>query len=199
MKRVLISSGIILVALFMWACENSGNEIISLTASDSLVVAGGSVLLVCTASDDDGDNLSYIWKSASGTLTPSGNEATWVAPLKTGIYFISCTVVDGAGASDAATIAIEVIIGNTEPVIISLTADNTTMSPGGTVSLTCTAEDDDGDILTYSWECTDGSFTPNGSTAIWTAPDSSGTYSISCAVTDGNDGHTIEIIDIAVQ
>ena len=152
MKRVLISFGIILVALFMWACENSGNEIISLTASDSLVVAGGSVLLVCTASDDDGDNLSYIWKSASGTLTPSGSEATWVAPLKTGIYFISCTVVDGAGASDAATIAIEVIIGNTEPVIISLTADNTTMSPGGTVSLTCTAEDDDGDILTYSWE-----------------------------------------------
>jgi len=185
MKRVLISSGIILVALFMWACENSGNEIISLTASDSLVVAGGSVLLVCTATDDDGDNLSYIWKSASGTLTPSGNEATWVAPLKTGIYFISCTVVDGAGASDAATIAIEVIIGNTEPVIISLTADNTTMSPGGTVSLTCTAEDDDGDILTYSWECTDGSFTPNGSTATWTAPDSPGTYSISCTVVDG--------------
>ena len=109
MKRVLISSGIILIALFMWACENSGNEILSLTASDSLVVAGGSVLLVCEATDDDGDNLSYIWKSASGTLTPSGNKATWVAPLKSGIYFISCTVVDGAGASDAATIAIEVI------------------------------------------------------------------------------------------
>ena len=201
MKRVLISFGIILVALFMWACENSGNEIISLTASDSLVVAGGSVLLVCTAADDDGDNLSYIWKSASGTLTPSGNEATWVAPLKTGIYFISCTVVDGAGASDAATIAIEVIIGNTEPVIISLTADNTTMSPGGTVSLTCTAEDDDGDILTYSWECTDGSFTPNGSTATWTAPDSPGTYSISCTVVDGagaSDAATIAIEVIPV-
>ena len=185
MKRVLISSGIILVALFMWACENAGNEILSLTASDSLVVAGGSVLLVCTAADDDGDNLSYIWKSASGTLTPNGNEATWVAPLKTGIYFISCTVVDGAGASDAATIAIEVIIGNTEPVIISLTADNTTMSPGGTVSLTCTAEDDDGDILTYSWECTEGSLAPNDSTATWTASDSPGTYSISCSVFDG--------------
>ena len=110
MKRVLISSGIILMALFMWACENSGNEILELTASDSLVVAGGSVSLVCTATDDDGDNLSYIWKSASGTLAPSGNRATWVAPLKSGIYFISCTVVDGAGGSDAATIAIEVIL-----------------------------------------------------------------------------------------
>ena len=199
MKRVLISSGIILMALFMWACENSGNEILSLTASDALVVAGGSVSLVCTATDDDGDNLSYIWKSASGTLTPSSYRATWVAPFKSGIYFISCTVVDGAGASDAATIAIEVIVVNTEPVIISLTADNTTTPPGDTVSLTCTAEDDDEDILTYSWECTDGSLAPNGSTATWTAPDSPGTYSISCAVRDGNDGHSIGIIDIAVE
>ena len=198
MKRVLISSGIILMALFMWACENSGNEILELTASDSLVVGGGSVSLLCIAADDDGDDLSYIWKCASGTLAPSGNRATWVAPLKSGIYFISCTVVDGAGASDAATIAIEVIKGNTEPVIISLTADNTTTSPGGTVSLTCTAEDDDEDILTYSWECTDGNFAPNGSTATWTAPDSPGTYSISCTVVDGAGGSDAATIAIEV-
>jgi len=38
---------------------------------------------------------------------------------------------------------------NTEPVITSLTADNTTVSPGGTVLLTCTAEDDNDDSLTY--------------------------------------------------
>ena len=202
MKRVLIRSGIILMALFIWTCGdklNSGNEILSLTTSDSLVTGGGSVLLFCTATDEDDDNLGYIWKCASGTLTADGNEATWVAPFTTGIYFISCTVVDGYGASDAATIAIEVIKGNAVPVIISLTADNATVFPDGTVLLTCTAEDDDEDILIYSWECTNGSLTPDGSTATWTAPDSSGTYSISCAVTDGNDGHTIDIIDIAVQ
>ena len=87
---------------------------------------------------------------------------------------------------------------NTEPVITSLTADNTTVSPGGTVLLTCTAEDDNDDSLAYIWECTNGSLVPNGSTATWTAPGSPGTYSISCAVTDGNDGSTMEIIDITV-
>jgi len=87
---------------------------------------------------------------------------------------------------------------NTEPVITSLTADNTTVSPGGTVLLTCTAEDDNDDSLAYVWECTNGSLVPNGSTATWTAPGSPGTYSISCAVTDGNDGSTMEIIDITV-
>ena len=43
MKQVLIRSGIILMALFIWTCGdnmNSGNEILSLTASDSLVTAG---------------------------------------------------------------------------------------------------------------------------------------------------------------
>ncbi len=87
---------------------------------------------------------------------------------------------------------------NTEPVITGLTADNATVSPGGTVLLTCTAEDDNDDSLTYNWECTSGSLVSNGSTATWTAPGSPGTYSISCAVTDGNDGSTMEIIDITV-
>ena len=66
---------------------------------------------------------------------------------------------------------------NAEPVITSLTADNTTVSPGGTILLTCTAEDDNDDDLTYNWECTSGSLVPNGngSTATWTAPGSSGT------------------------
>ena len=199
MKRVLIRSIVILMALFIWTCGdkmNSGNEILSLTASDSLVAGGGSVLLVCTATDEDDDNLGYIWKCASGTLTSDGNEATWVAPLTTGIYFISCTVVDGYGASDAATIAIEVIKGNAVPVIISLTADNTTVFPDGTVLLTCTAEDDDEDILTYSWECTNGSLAPNGNTATWTAPSDSGAHSISCTVNDeygASDAATIAI------
>ena len=199
MKLVLIRSSVILMALFIWTCGdkmNSGNEILSLTASDSLVAGGGSVLLVCTATDEDDDNLGYVWKCASGTLTSDGNEATWVAPLTTGIYFISCTVVDGYGASDAATIAIEVIKGNAVPVIISLTADNTTVFPDGTVLLTCTAEDDDEDILTYSWECTNGSLTPNGNTATWTAPGDSGSHSISCTVNDeygASDAATIAI------
>ena len=41
-------------------------------------------------------------------MTPNGSNATWVAPFKRGTYFISCTVADGYGATDVATIAIEV-------------------------------------------------------------------------------------------
>ena len=98
-----------------------------------------------------------------------------------------------------AALLISCSIFNAEPVITSLTADNIAVSPGGTVALTCIAEDDDEDSLTYTWECTNGSLAPNGSTATWTAPGYPGTYSISCEVTDRNDGSAIEIIDITVQ
>ena len=97
-----------------------------------------------------------------------------------------------------AALLISCSIFNAEPIITSLTADNITVSPGGTVALTCSAEDDDEDSLTYDWACANGSLAPNGSTATWIAPGYPGTYSISCEVTDGNDGSTIEIIDITV-
>ena len=87
---------------------------------------------------------------------------------------------------------------NAEPIITSLTANNITVSPGGIVALTCTAEDDDEDSLIYVWGCTNGSLAPNGSTATWTAPSEQGTFSISCEVVDGNDGSTMEIINITV-
>ena len=90
-------------------------------------------------------------------------------------------------------------IFNSEPVITSLTSNKITVSPGETAVLTCNAEDDDDDGLTYIWGCSNGSLVPNGSIAIWTAPGNQGTYSISCVVTDGNDGNAIEIIDITVQ
>jgi len=90
-------------------------------------------------------------------------------------------------------------IFNSEPVITSLTSNKITVSPGETAVLTCNAEDDDDDGLTYIWGCSNGSLVPNGSIAIWTAPGNQGTYSISCEVTDGNDGNAIEIIDITVQ
>ena len=98
-----------------------------------------------------------------------------------------------------ATLLTSCSIFNAEPVITSLTANRITVSPGGMVILTCNAEDDNKDSLTYIWGCTNGSLMTNGSIAFWTAPGHTGTYSISCEVTDGNDSSTIEIIDIKVQ
>jgi hypothetical protein len=98
--------------LAIWSCAdlyNKSNEIIAITASVKTIEAGNTLKLYCEATDQDGDKLSYIWESGSGSLAQNGDSATWTAPMLTGIYYITCTVADDYGASDVASIAIKVV------------------------------------------------------------------------------------------
>ena len=100
--------------LIIWNCDdqyNKGNEIISITSSDSEVRGGTAVQLACEATDEDGDKLTYFWESASGSLDQNSDSATWTAPADSGVYFITCTVADDYGASAVGSIAITVISG----------------------------------------------------------------------------------------
>ena len=88
--------------------------------------------------------------------------------------------------------------GNNPPFINSLTADPQTVMVNGTVLLTCDAYDDEDTTLEYIWDCASGSILGDGGTAIWTAPNETGVFSISCEIMDSNDGHVIETIDLIV-
>ena len=98
--------------LIIWSCDdlyNKANEIISITSSVSTIKGGRTVQLACEATDQDGDKLTYVWESASGSLDQDGDSATWTAPADSGVYFITCTVADDYGASAVGSIAITVI------------------------------------------------------------------------------------------
>ena len=98
-------------------------------------------------------------------------------------------------------------IHNYEPVIKSITADPNPVQPGGVVSLTCNASDDDessmlkNESLSFSWSAAYGQIISDNedNNATWTAPDGLGEYSISCTVNDQFDGIDIFTIDITVQ
>ena len=98
-------------------------------------------------------------------------------------------------------------IRNYEPVISSILADPNPVPKGGVVNLTCNASDDDystrqkEEILTYEWFAAAGEITIGepGNVAIWTAPDESGLFSVSCSVTDEYYGLDIATIEIAVE
>ena len=98
-------------------------------------------------------------------------------------------------------------IQNYEPVIKSITADPNPVSPGGIVSLTCNASDDDEssrlkeESLGYSWSAAYGEIISENedNKATWTAPSILGDYSISCAVNDQYNGIDIFTIDISVE
>ena len=104
-------------------------------------------------------------------------------------------------------ITIPSCIHNYEPVISTISAAPNPVSKGGTVNLVCSASDDDdsnilkNESLSYAWFASVGEIISENSdnTAIWTAPQEAGKYSISCSVTDEYDGLDIKTIEIIVE
>ena len=118
MKLFISTASLFFVLFFIWSCsrDNGYVEILSLNASDSLVEAGGLISLKCIAQDQDKDALVYSWESSSGSFSVIKDSAVWTAPMEFGIYFISCRVTDNYGASDVATITINVNPSSPVPV-----------------------------------------------------------------------------------
>jgi len=87
--------------------ENLAPVISKLTADPASVVSGGSTVITCTATDANGDDLTYTWTKTGGTITGTGSSITWTAPNNTSTYTITCTVSDGQ-LNDAALIQITV-------------------------------------------------------------------------------------------
>ena len=119
-------------------------------------------------------------------------------------------------------------VHNYEPVITSLIGIPNPVNPGEVVYLSCVASDDDqssmlkSDDLQFNWEAaigeftvvidstidtlvtgTDTSFNLNtiqmDSVIVWTAPEDSGYYSISCTVSDLFEGEDVYTINIKVE
>lgn len=76
---------------------------------------------------------------------------------------------------------------NHPPVISNLTANPSSIDINGTTTITCTASDQDGDTLTYTWTKTGGTFEGStlGSSVTWKAPSTEGNYTVECEVSDG--------------
>lgn len=69
---------------------------------------GSSSSISCSASDQNGDSLSYFWSAVSGIITGNGKNISWGAPNVEGNYFIKCTVADTHGASVTDSLSLEV-------------------------------------------------------------------------------------------
>jgi len=89
--------------------------------------------------------------------------------------------------------------GNDRPIIIGLHSVPAIIERGGNSTLTCLADDSDGDNLDYIWQSSYGSIAGEESVVIWTAPDSSGVFIITCKVEDGNGGQDIGDIIVTVD
>jgi len=78
---------------------NQSPIITSLTAEPGKVDPGGTSTITCTATDPDGDNLSYTWSVTDGTFSGTEKIILWKAPNADGEFVISVTVYDGKGGT----------------------------------------------------------------------------------------------------
>ncbi|MFQ6678338.1 MAG: SUMF1/EgtB/PvdO family nonheme iron enzyme [Fidelibacterota bacterium] len=85
---------------------------------------------------------------------------------------------------------------NSAPEIVSLSAEPSSIEPGGTSIITCFASDTEGDSLYYSWSTTCGEIQGAGSIVTYTAPLSEEICSISCTVSDPDGGEATQSISI---
>lgn len=91
------------------------------------------------------------------------------------------------------------IPGGEPPVISSLEVDPPTVKPQGTVTITVTAHDPEGDSLTYFYEPESGTISGHGDTVTWKAPDATGSFGIIIWVSDGERSSEKEDITITVS
>ncbi len=113
--KVNVKAKILLLVLgfVFWSCGNNPPFINSLTADPETVSIGGTVLLTCDAYDDEDTSLVYSWDCTSGAINGEDNTATWVAPDETGVFSISCEVMDGSLGNAIETIDIMVVTDTT--------------------------------------------------------------------------------------
>ena len=171
--------------------------ITSLETEAEWTVPLGSLHVTCIASDPDGAELSYDWSASAGEVSGDGYTVTWVAPATEGSYSVAVTVTDGRGGevTDYVTIAVRT---NTVPSIAGLIADADWTTPSGSVQLTCTASDPDGDELSYDWSASGGDISGTGAVINWTAPQEVGTYDITVVVRDGHSWEDTRSVSLGV-
>ena len=128
---------------------------VSASCDPCTVSRGGEVRLAATASDPDGDVLTYEWSAPAGRFGGRTDSAAvhWIAPDEAGPATISVAVKDGRDGSALATVDVEVV--NAVPQFGSAgyyfeLAENLDGRHRPVELGQLTASDSDGDALTYA-------------------------------------------------
>ena len=159
--------------------------------ADQTVTVGTIVTLTGTASDQDGDTLSYAWARTSGptvTLTNANALVATCTPSTPGTYVFTLTVDDNNGSvvTDSVTVTVDALPNN--PPTARAGPDQTVIV-GAVVTLngSASSDPDPGTVLTFSWVRVSGPTAVTTATTERTTFTASavGTYVFNLTVSDG--------------
>ena len=170
----------------------------SATATTPTTVnGGGKVTLDGTASDPEGDTLTYAWTSSGGGTFDDATvlDTTWTAPPKTSAaqdIVLTLTVTDDGTGRLTHAAEVNVRVRENQRPTASVSPGAATVNGGGKVTLDGTASDPDTTTLTYAWASSGGGTFDDASAldTTWTAPPkTSAAQDITLTLTVTDDGY----------
>ncbi|MBK9579113.1 MAG: hypothetical protein IPO40_18755 [Fibrobacteres bacterium] len=127
---------------------------VTLTSHDTVSV-NDAIRLTASAHDVFGKIMTYTWNCGSGGAETGSATHSCVASggASDHVQFITVSVTDDDGQSSSATSTVFV---KADPPTVTLSSQDT-VSVNDTIRLTASAHDVFGKIMTYTWNCGDGS------------------------------------------
>lgn len=179
--------------------SNSTAPVLSLIG-DKQTTAGQTLTFTVTATDPNGDPLTFSAAGLPTGATFSNQTFTWTPTSdQIGAHQVTFTVTDGS-SEDSETITITVERQNAAPVLAGIGGKN--VSENQTLTFTIDATDADGDAITYSASGLPTGATFTGQTFSWTPGyDQAGSHNVTFVAGDGRaeDSETIAISVVNVN
>ena len=186
-------AALLLLAPSCTTVANRRPVVASLEAEAEWIAPLGSLQLTCTASDSDGDQLSYEWTANGGSITGTGPQVIWTAPQEVGMYDITVVVDDGRDEKITKSLSLiasngpppsiqDLTVTAREPKYLKTTAAGYKVGKTKEYYIECLASGSGG--LIYEWSCDGGEISGAGSVITWIAPDTSGDVTVAVKVFD---------------
>ena len=161
---------------FLLHINNVNQPPIADAGPDLVVDEGGTIQLTCSASDPDGDAISYFWSvtySGGTFVDPTRLHPIYTAPMTDNCdgenIVVTFTVTDACGASTSDTLIVHVRNLNAPPVVEL--GPGFCMTEGTPKRLCAVASDPECALLAYYWTASKGTFdNPCAATPCYIAP-----------------------------
>ena len=164
---------------------------------DKSVNENNLLSFVVSATDPDGDEITYSAENLPSGATFAGQTFNWTPDYgQAGTYQVKFTATDGQ-TQDSQTANPTVNNVNRSPVLAAI--GDKSVNENGLLSFVVSATDPDGDEITYSAENLPSGATFAGQTFNWT-PDygQAGTYQVKFTATDGQ-AQTSQMVNLTVN